>query len=309
MHTETRAEPCLVHEPEAPHARERGVRLVVALTAAMMVVEVGTGYAAGSMALVADGWHMATHVGALGVASLAYALSRRFAGHRAFAFGTGKVHALSGYTSAAALGFVALAMIVESVSRLARPSVIDFGASVPVAVVGLVVNLVSIWLLDVPGDEHHHEGEPYDHNHRAALMHVVADALTSALAVAALLAGRWLGWTWLDPFTGVVGGIVILKWGFDLCRSATSELLDLNPDLSVVEDVRTTLERIDDVRVHDLHVWSMGRGRRSCIVTIVSAVPREVEHYREHLAPLGLTHLTIEVRRCPADNEHRVAMA
>jgi cation diffusion facilitator family transporter len=263
----------------------------------MMVVEIVAGYATGSMALVADGWHMATHVAALGIASLAYTLSRRFAGHRAFAFGTGKIHALSGYTSAVALGLVALVMMAESVSRLVRPAAVDYVASLPVAVVGLLVNLASIWLLDVDNHEHHHDGGAPDHNHRAALMHVVADALTSALAVAALLAGRWLGLIWLDPVTGIVGGVVILKWGFDLCCSAACELLDVNPDARMEQEVKATLEAIDDVRVRDLHVWSMGHGRRSCIVTVETAAPRDVDHYREQLAPLGIIHLTIEVRR------------
>jgi cation diffusion facilitator family transporter len=263
------------------------------------------GYATGSMALVADGWHMATHVGALGIASLAYVLSRRFASHPAFAFGTGKVHALAGYTSALALGFVALAMMVESLSRLAQPSAIDFSASLPVAIVGLVVNLASIWLLELREGDHQH-GHEHDHNHRAALVHVAADAMTSALAVAALLAGRWLGAAWLDPVTGIVGGIVILKWGLDLCRSAGCELLDVNPDSSPVEEVRKALERVDDVRVRDLHVWTMGLGRRSCVATIVTATPRDVDHYRAQLAPLGLTHLTIEVRRCMHETTPRL---
>jgi cation diffusion facilitator family transporter len=297
MHTKTTPEPCIVHQAEKPHARERGVRAVVILTATMMVVEIAAGYATGSMALVADGWHMATHVGALGIASVAYVVSRRFAGHRAFAFGTGKVHALSGYTSAVALGLVALLMMAESITRLIDPQTIDFVASLPVAIVGLLVNVASIWILDAH-DEAREEGLHHDHNHRAALLHVMADALTSAFAVTALIAGRSLGWTWLDPVTGIVGGAVILKWGFDLCRSAAAELLDLNTDLDLVEKVRALLERVDDVRVRDLHVWPMGRGRQSCIVAITTAYPREVGYYRDRLAPLGLTHLTIEVQQC-----------
>jgi len=264
----------------------------------MMLVEIVVGYATGSMALLADGWHMATHVGALGLASGAYALSRRFASHRAFAFGTGKVHALAGYTSAVALGLVAVVMIVESVTRLLHPNQIDFISSLPVAVIGLIVNLVSVRLLH-GHDEHDEDGhDDHDHNHKAALMHVIADTLTSALAIAALLAGRFLGWVWLDAMTGVVGGLVILKWGVGLCRTTAFELLDVDPSLALEEKIRIALEAVDDVHVSDLHVWSLGRGARSCVVTVVSSSPRDASDYRERLAEFDLAHLTVEVRRC-----------
>lgn len=295
----TSSETCPARMPTTSRGRERGVLAVVLLTAAMMLVEIVVGYATGSMALLADGWHMATHVGALGLASGAYALSRRFASHRAFAFGTGKVHALAGYTSAVALGLVAVIMIVESVKRLLHPNRIDFTSSLPVAVVGLVVNLVSVRLLHGHDDDHDEDAhDDHDHNHKAALMHVVADTLTSALAIAALLAGRFLGWVWLDAVTGVVGGLVILKWGIGLYRTTAFELLDVDPSPDFEEKLRAALESIDDVRVRDLHVWSLGRGARSCVVTVVSASPREVSDYRERLAAFDLAHLTIEVQRC-----------
>jgi cation diffusion facilitator family transporter len=298
MHSATRPESCAARQPAVTLRRERGVRAVVLLTAVMMVVEIAVGYATRSMALLADGWHMATHVGALGIASAAYALARRFASHRAFAFGTGKVHALAGYTSAVALGLVALTMIGESTARLAHPTGIDFVNSLPVAVVGLAVNLLSVALLhedhDDDADEHHH-----DHNHRAAVMHVIADTFTSALAIAALVAGRTLGWTWMDPISGIVGGFVILKWGFDLCRSAAFELLDVDTTSDLEQRIRAVLEGIDDVRVLDLHVWSLGRGARSCVVTLVSAAPREASEYRARILALGgISHLTVEVQRC-----------
>lgn len=271
---------------------------MVLLTAAMMGVEIVVGYATHSMALLADGWHMATHVGALGLASAAYWVSRRFAGHRAFAFGTGKVRALAGYTSAVALGLVAIAMVVESVERLLRPHAIDFVSSLPVAVLGLLVNLVSVLLLHAhEDDDDDHDGE-HDHNHRAAFMHVVADALTSVLAIAALLAGRFLGWAWLDAVSGIVGGFVILKWGAGLSRSAAFELLDVSPSSAVEDEIRVVLEALDDVRVRDLHVWSLGGGKKSCVVTVVTAAPREARCYREALARFDLAHLTIEVQRC-----------
>jgi cation diffusion facilitator family transporter len=328
---------CSIRAPVDARERERGVRAVVLLTAAMMVVEVVVGYLTGSMALLADGWHMATHVAALGLASAAYALSRRFAGHRAFAFGTGKIQALGGYTSAVALGLVALLMMVEAASRLLQPATIDFAGSLPVAVLGLFVNLASYRLLHGEGHEHEHEheghehehegheheheghehehehegheheheheGHPghgargHDHNHRAAVLHVAADALTSLLAILALLAGRYLGLTWLDPLMGIVGGVVILKWGLSLCKHAAFDLLDVDLSSRLEDGIRSTLEAIDDVRVRDLHVWSLGRGDRGCIISLVSSTPRESAFYKQRLGRFGLMHLTVEVAR------------
>lgn len=316
---------CPVRAPAPVQRRERGVFLVVLLTAFMMVVEIAAGYATGSMALLADGWHMATHVGALGLASVAYWFSRRYAAHRAFTFGTGKVRALAGYTSAVALGLVAVLMVVESAERLLYPQVIDFESSLPVAVVGLLVNLASVGLLhlhdDDARDEHedrdhdhshraHTHAHGHDHNHRAALLHVIADTFTSALAIGALLAGRFLHWTWLDPITGVVGGLVIFKWGLGLARLAAGELLDVAPSLSLEQDIRGALQSLGDVRVRDLHVWSIGGAAKSCVVTIASTTPREPEIYRGALAHFRLAHLTIEVQRSPhgvADAPERAA--
>jgi len=280
------------------------VLAVVVLTAAMMLIEIVAGYVTGSMALLADGWHMATHVGALGLASLAYAMSRRYASHRAFVFGTGKVHALAGYTSAVLLGLVAIAMMVESVARLRDPHAIDFAGSLPVAVVGMFVNLASVFLLHGHDDHGHHDHghDDHDHNHRAALMHVIADTLTSALAIVALLAGQFLGWIWLDATSGIVGGCVILRWGFVLCRAAAFDLLDVNPTSALEESICAALEAIDDTRVTDLHVWSLGPGAVSCVATVITANPRQPREYREQLARFELAHLTIEVQRRAADN-------
>jgi cation diffusion facilitator family transporter len=335
------------------HARERGLLAVVALTAVMMVVEIVAGYATHSMALTADGWHMATHVGALGMSAAAYAFARRYAGSRAFAFGTGKVQALAGYTSALLLAVIAVSMAYESVRRLFAPDAIDFGSSLPVAVVGLVVNLLSVRLLHGHGDGHHDDpphdhphdsehshdhghdsdhphdhphdsdhphdhghdsdhdhvrelrdgaghsgGHGHDHNHHAALMHVLADALTSALAIGALLAGKYLQIGWLDPLTGIVGGVVILKWAYELCRVAGRDLLDAVPHAGDEQRIREALERSDGVRVADLHVWSLGPDKRCCIATLVAPAPlRPVEEYRAQvLTACKLCHLTIEVR-------------
>ena len=310
MHDEiANPQECAARRDLAPRRRERGVQLVVLLTAAMMVVEIVVGYATNSMALLADGWHMATHVGALGLASAAYWVSRRFARHRAFAFGTGKVPALAGYTSAVALGLVAIAMVVESLGRLMRPHAIDFVSSLPVAALGLVVNLVSVFLLhshDDDHDEEHDHDHEHDHNHRAAFMHVVADTFTSALAIAALLAGRFLGWSWLDAVSGIVGGLVILKWGAGLSRSAAFELLDVAPSSALEDEIRLVLEALDDVRVRDLHVWSLGGGAKSCVVTLATAVPRDLHSYREALARFELAHLTIEIQRCEEGHERAI---
>ncbi len=290
--------------------RERGVQLVGLLTALMMLVEIVAGYTTNSMALLADGWHMATHVGALGLASAAYWVSRRFAEHRAFAFGTGKVHALAGYTSAVTLGLVAVAMMVESVERLFLPHAIDFVGSLPVAVLGLVVNLVSVFLLHAHDDhdhdhdhDHPHDEQHHDHNHRAAFLHVVADTFTSGLAIAALLAGRFLGWSWLDAVSGLIGGLVILHWGAGLSRNAAFELLDVTPSSSLADEIRAALEALDDVRVRDLRVWSLGGGSKGCVVKLATAAARDTSSYREALARFEFAHLTVEVQQRPARRE------
>lgn len=303
MHeTVASSHPCSVREPRDARPHERGVHAVVLLTAITMVVEIGVGYAAGSMALLADGWHMATHVAALGLATAAYTLARNFASHRAFGFGTGKIHALAGYTSAVALSLVALLMIAESIQRMTHPIHIDFATSLPVAVAGLAVNLVSVRLLhdpeNEPTDDHDH-----DHNHKAALIHVMADALTSGLAIVALLAGHFAGWTWLDPLMGIIGGVVILKWGASLCRNAAFDLLDVEPSSSLEDGIRTVLEQIDDSRVSDLHVWSLGGGARSCVVSVISSIPRDPGYYHQQLARFELAHLTVEVQRCIEGHE------
>lgn len=302
---------CRCKVPEAPRhrERERSVLWVVALTFVMMVVEIGVGYLSHSMALLADGWHMATHVGALGITALAYSIARRYATHRAFTFGTGKVNALGGFASSILLGVVALSMLVESGSRILAPHAINFDQSLPVAVVGLLVNLASVALLHRRdehehdgGHEHEHEHEPrqhHDHGHRAAFMHVLADALTSALAIVALLLGRQWGWTWLDPTMGIVGSVVILKWSYELTRTTASELLDVNTGHHLEDQIRAALAALDDgVRLLDLHVWPMGNGRMSCVVTIESSNSHTVQDYREKiLEQVALAHLTVELHQ------------
>ncbi|MCE9635432.1 MAG: CDF family Co(II)/Ni(II) efflux transporter DmeF [Planctomycetes bacterium] len=322
-------------------ASERRTRWVVGITIVMMVLELVVGNVTGSMALTADGWHMATHAGALGLALVGYWFARTRATHRAFSFGTGKVYALAGYTSAVALGVVALAMVWESGQRFFEPHAIEFDEALPVAVLGLLVNLGCVVLLghgdhessddtaagldhdhahghgddDGHGHGHDHDhghehGEhndhdgggaraPADHNMRAAYAHVLADAFTSVLAIGALVCGRWLGWKWMDPAMGIVGGAVILKWAGDLCRSAGRQLLDVSPAPELEHEIRAALEKIDDVRVADLHVWDLGPRRRGCIAAIVTATPRDTAIYRESILSHGnFSHVTVEVHRC-----------
>jgi cation diffusion facilitator family transporter len=298
MTTDLVADTCQCKQPEAPHQREHGVLSVVALTFVMMVVEIGVGYSSHSMALLADGWHMSTHVCALGITAFAYSIARRYATHRAFAFGTGKIHALGGFASSLLLGVVAVSMFVESVSRLFAPQSINFDQSIPVAVIGLVVNLASVALLHRHEETEDAAHAPIDHGHRAALLHVLADAFTSALAIVALLLGKRFGLTWLDAATGLVGGVVILKWSFGLARTTASELLDVNTGNDCEARIRCLLARFDDVAVLDLHVWPMGRGQLNCVIAIESDSLRSVEEYRTKiLEQVPLAHLTIELHQ------------
>jgi cation diffusion facilitator family transporter len=285
---------------------ESRTRWVVALTLAMMVAELAVGYATHSLALTADGWHMATHAGALGLSVLAYWFARSRAGSSAFTFGTGKVHALAGYTSAVTLALVALWMLVESVQRLLRPEPIAYAQALPVAVLGLVVNLVSVKLLH--SDEHHHEHgghqhehHEHDHNLRAAYFHVLADAMTSLLAILALLGGRYFGWAFLDAVMGIVGGVVIARWSYGLCRGAAAQLLDVVPSTDLAKTVRERLESVfEETRVVDLHLWSLGPHARACIVSLAARSPEAPTAYREALAAVThFEHLTIEVHALP----------
>jgi cation diffusion facilitator family transporter len=274
------------------------------------------------MALTADGWHMATHAGALGLSSLAYWFARTRAHDARFTFGTGKVHALAGYTSAVILAIVAVSMMVESVRRLWHPEAIHFAEALPVAVVGLIVNLASIKLLghdehdehDEHDDDHeddhgdHAHTHHHDHNHRAAYMHIVADAFTSVLAILALVAGRYAGWSFFDPLMGIVGGIVVLRWGIGLCKSSGRQLVDASSSAEREGRIRTALEAIDDVRVGDLHLWEMGPGRRGCVVSLTTSTPRDAAFYRSCVQrTLAVAHLTVEVHECRDGHERVVA--
>lgn len=279
---------------------ERRTWFVVGLTATMMVVEIVGGTIFGSMALVADGWHMSTHAGALALAALAYGLSRRHAHNEYFAFGTGKIGELAGFTSAIILAFIAVLIGYESAIRLINPVPIRFESAIVVAAVGLAVNLVSAWLLREGHADHHHDGHHHghDHNLRAAYLHVLADALTSVLALVALLAGLLYGWVWMDPIMGIVGAVVIGIWSFGLLRSAGAVLLDVVPDAGLASRVRERLEVGTD-RVADLHIWRLGPGHLGVIAALVTESPQAPEFYKSRLSDLGLSHVTVEVHKCP----------
>ncbi|QXH98456.1 CDF family Co(II)/Ni(II) efflux transporter DmeF [Pseudomonas monsensis] len=277
---------------------------VVALTFVMMIGEIAAGYITGSMALLADGFHMATHAGALGIAAAAYGFARRNANNRRYSFGTGKVGDLAGFASAMVLGLVSLGIAGESIFRLFEPTTVAFGEATVIAIVGLGVNILSAFLL--MGHHGHDHGHQHDHSHahhhhhdnnlRSAYVHVLADALTSVLAIAALLAGRYLGWVWLDPVMGIVGSIVIAKWAYNLMRDSAAVLLDTT-DEPVAAEIRELLETSDDVRISDLHVWHVGPQARAAIVSVVAAAGVTAEAIRERLAPVHeLSHLTVELR-------------
>lgn len=341
----------------APRVAERRTRWIVLITLIMMVGELLVGWWSGSMALTADGWHMGTHAGALSLTAAAYWFARTRANHDAFAFGTGKVYALAGYTSGIILGIVALWMAVEGIIRLASPREVAFGEALWVAVIGLVVNVGCALLLGHdhdhgPGghahghdhkhghdhddhahakkahahDHHDHDHDDHahdddhahhahvavpaptrtavtvaasDHNLRAAYLHIVADAVTSVLAIAALLLGKYAGMWFADPAMGIIGGGVILVWAIGLCRQAAHQLLDVTASPELESWVRTQLESIDDVRVADLHVWEVGPGQHGCVVSLVTSKPRGVDHYRDALlTSTAIAHLTVEIHGC-----------
>jgi cation diffusion facilitator family transporter len=309
----------------ASHDRnERRTWLVVALTSLMMVAEIVAGTVFGSMALVADGWHMSTHAAALAISALAYGFARRHAHDPQFSYGTGKVGELAAFSSALILALIALLIAYESALRLLSPVTIRFEEATVVAFIGLAVNLASAWLLfdkghheeghshhhhlthhdDHGGEAHHahaHDHGGHDTNLRAAYLHVLADALTSVLAIIALVAGRSLGWVWLDPVIGIVGALVIARWSWGLLRTSGAALLDMVPNDHLGGSVRERLEVGGD-RVSDIHLWRLGPGHTGLTVSIVAADPQPPDVYKRRLAGIpGLSHVTIEVHPCIPD--------
>jgi len=293
----------------AQHARnERRTWLVVGLTVAMMVVEIAGGSIFGSMALLADGWHMATHALAIGIAASAYLFARRHAHDQRFAFGTGKLGELAAFASAIVLAMIALLVAWESFVRLAHPVPIAYGEAMAIAAVGLLVNLGSAWLLredHAHHHHHHHEGDDHAHHHdgadnnlRAAYLHVLADAATSVLAIGSLALAWSFNWLWIDPVVGVVGACVIASWSYGLIRDAGAVLLDVVPDQGAASDIRRRLE-IDGDRVSDLHLWQVGPGHRAAVVSIVTDRPQPPSAYKSRLSGVrGLSHVSVEVQPC-----------
>jgi cation diffusion facilitator family transporter len=277
--------------------------IVIALTAVMMVVELISGVLFGSMALLADGLHMASHAVALSISAFAYVYARRNARSSKFSFGTGKVNALGGFTGAVLLAMFALLMAFESVIRLLNPVVIVFNQAILVAVIGLVVNGVSVVILGVDdhGHGHHdHDGHHnHDHNLKSAYLHVMADALTSLLAIFALLAAKYFGLIWMDPLMGVIGALLIARWSAGLLGTTSSVLLDRQAPNHMQSEIRTLIEADNDSRITDLHVWAIGPEIYSAQITVVAENPRGPEDYKSRIpASLKIVHLTIEVHSC-----------
>lgn len=294
---------------------ERRTWAVVVLTGLTMLAEITAGYLFNSMALLADGWHMASHMVAIGMAAMAYLLARRYAHDRRFAFGTWKIEVLTGFASAVLLVVVALMMIGESLLRFWTPAKIGFDEALGIALLGLVVNLVSAWLLREQHDHgghhhghgdhghggahHHHGSSGRDLNRHAALMHVLTDALTSVAAIVALLGGKYLGWNWLDPLMGIIGAAIILIWAKGLLVETGKVLLDREMDSPLVQKVRERLESVPDTEVTDLHLWRVGTAQYSCVVSLVTHQAHSADHYKRALDGFPeLVHITAEVNRC-----------
>jgi cation diffusion facilitator family transporter len=289
---------------------ERNTRRVILLTLSMMIIEITAGYLFGSMALLADGWHMGTHAVALGITAFAYYYARKHKDNPNYSFGTGKVGVLGGFTSAVVLGVIALLIGVESVQRLISPQPIRFNEAIAVAFIGLVVNVISAFLLQEK-HVHHHEGQAHDHGHahksrdhnlRAAYFHVLADALTSVLAIIALFAGKALDWVWMDPIMGIVGALIISRWSYGLLVDTGKVLLDRDVNQEAVAEIRAIIEADSDNRVADLHVWRVGSHHLSAIVSIVTHFPKSPNHYKKLLADYDeIAHVTVEVNSCDSD--------
>ena len=297
------------HEHDFSVLHEHGERRtlqVLLLTITMMIFEVVAGVIFGSMALLADGWHMGTHAAAFMITIFAYRFARKHAASPAYAFGTGKVSVLGGFASAVALTVVALVMLAESAQRLFNPHVIHFNEAIGVAVIGLLVNIISAFLLqdhhvheahDHDHERHHHHH--HDHNLKAAYLHVLADALTSVLAIIALLSGKYFGWNWLDPVMGIVGAAVIARWSYGLLQETGPVLLDESIDEQYRALIRQRIEDDADNRVTDLHVWRVGPVHYAVILSLVTQYPKPPEHYKALLAGLDrLAHITIEANQC-----------
>ena len=288
---------------------ERRTKYVLILTAVTMVVEILAGSIFGSMALLADGWHMGTHVAAFMITIFAYSYARKHADNPDYAFGTGKVSVLGGFASAVALAVVALVMLIESLQRMIEPHDIQFNEAIAVASLGLLINVISAFLLKDDhhhhhhGDhDHHHHHHQHDHNLRAAYLHVLADALTSLLAIIALVSGKYFGWDWLDPMMGIVGAIIITRWSYGLVKQTGPILLDGSIEEAYKAAVTEAIEKDSDNMVSDIHIWKVGANHYAAIISLVTHYPKSSEYYRELLRDFHkLSHITIEVNECDGE--------
>jgi cation diffusion facilitator family transporter len=290
--------------PDFSHA-ERRTRIVIGVTAVMMIVEIVAGLMSHSMALLADGWHMSTHVLAFVITAVAYHFARTQAGNANFSFGTGKIGVLGGFTSAVVLSIVAFLMAGESVHRLFVPLEIHFNEAIGIACVGLLVNLgCALLLADRPHDHGHGSAHSHDLNLRAAYLHVLADAFTSVLAITALTGGKFFGWAWLDPMVGIVGSGVVFSWAYTLLRDTSGILLDRTPASSdLPEEIRHAVESDGDSLVTDLHVWQVGIGKYAAMVSVVAHKPKSCDSYQSLLRGHDeLVHVTIETQHCREDH-------
>jgi len=287
---------------------ERRTQYVLILTAITMVAEIVAGTIFGSMALLADGWHMGTHVAAFLITIFAYRYAKKHENSPDFSFGTGKVSVLGGFASAVSLGIVALMMFAESIQRLVEPQAISFNAAIAVAVLGLLVNIVSALILK---DDHHHDHGHHDHEHhhhhdhnlQAAYMHVLADALTSVLAIVALLLGKYFGWSFLDPLMGIVGSIIITRWAYALVKQTSPILLDGSIDETYQLNVKKTIEDDSDNRISDIHIWKVSANHYAAVISLVTHFPKPTGYYKELLNNfVKLSHVTIEVNECKDEN-------
>ncbi|NEQ46853.1 MAG: CDF family Co(II)/Ni(II) efflux transporter DmeF [Leptolyngbya sp. SIOISBB] len=287
---------------EVQSQAEKNTKIVTVFTAVMMATEIAAGTVFGSMALLADGWHMATHVAAFGITIFAYRYARNHAADPQYTFGTGKVSMLGGFASAIALAVVAFLMAFESVERFFQPQLIQFNESIGVASLGLLVNLASAWLLHEHHDHHHHDHDhhhAHDHNLRAAYFHVLADALTSVFTIVALFAGKYLDWVWMDALMGLVGAAVITKWAHSLIKDTSAGLLDAAADKKIKLDIMTAIEADADNRIADLHVWCLTPNQLAATISIVTHYPKAPEEYKKLLAHItSLAHMLVEVNPC-----------
>jgi cation diffusion facilitator family transporter len=295
---------------------ERRTRIVIAITGVMMVVEIAAGLLSHSMALLADGWHMSTHVTAFLITAIAYYFTRRLAANEQFSFGTGKIGVLGGFASAVVLSVVALLMAGESVHRIFVPLSIHFNEAIGIACIALTVNLVCAFLLKEDPQHHAHEhhgshSHQHDLNLRAAYLHVLADAFTSCLAIVALTSGKFFGWAWLDPVVGLIGSGVVFSWAYNLLRDTSGILLDRTPATSDLPgEIRRAVESDEDSIVTDLHVWQVGAGKFAAMVSVCAHEPRSSDFYRELLREHDeLVHITIETQHCREDHPATAGLA